>query len=124
MFRRTLIQRFSTGDIEAIEAPPPVPSAHTVIVRNVASLVSAGTERMLAEFGRANVVGKARQQPERVAEVMSKVRTDGLLPTVEAVRSKLDSPTTLGTPRRAWSSASDRHRVAIPAGRHGRAKSW
>lgn len=58
--------------------------------------MSAGTERMLVEFGRAGLVGKAKQQPEKVREVLEKIRTDGLLTTIEAVRGKLDMPIPLG----------------------------
>ena len=67
-----------------------------MLISNRRSLISAGTERMLVEFGKANLLQKAMQQPERVQEVLSKVRTDGFLPTVEAVRSKLDGSLSLG----------------------------
>src|SRR5690606_29556585 len=60
------------------------------------TLISAGTERMLVDFGRASYLEKARQQPEKVRQVLDKVRTDGLLTTVEAVRSKLGQPIPLG----------------------------
>ena len=60
------------------------------------SLISAGTERMLFEFGKANLLDKARQQPERVRQVVDKVRADGLIPTIDAVSSKLDQPIPLG----------------------------
>jgi threonine dehydrogenase-like Zn-dependent dehydrogenase len=62
----------------------------------VVSLISAGTERMLVDFGRAGLLAKARQQPEKVAQVLDKVRTEGLLTTVEGVRSKLGQPIPLG----------------------------
>lgn len=51
---------------------------------------------MLIDFGRANWLDKARQQPDKVRQVLDKVRTDGLLPTVAAVRNKLDQPLALG----------------------------
>ena len=51
---------------------------------------------MLLEFGRANLIEKALQQPERVRETLQKVKTDGLVATVNAVRSKLDQPIPLG----------------------------
>jgi len=60
------------------------------------TLVSAGTERMLVEFGKAGWIAKARQQPEKVKQVLQKIRTDGLAATVDAVRSKLDMPLALG----------------------------
>ncbi|MDX9768265.1 MAG: bi-domain-containing oxidoreductase, partial [Ectothiorhodospiraceae bacterium] len=57
---------------------------------------SAGTERMLVEFGKAGWIDKARQQPDKVRMVLDKIRTDGLLPTIEAVFNKLDQPLPLG----------------------------
>lgn len=65
-------------------------------VRTTTSLVSAGTERMLVDFGRANLAQKALQQPERVREVLDKARSDGVADTVAAVRSKLAQPLPLG----------------------------
>ncbi len=59
-------------------------------------MISAGTERMLVDFGKSSMLGKARQQPDKVKMVIDKVRTDGLLPTLDAVRSKLDQPIPLG----------------------------
>jgi hypothetical protein len=67
-----------------------------VLIGTRASLLSAGTKRRLVECGHANLLEKARSQPERVRQVLDKVRTDGLLPTLEAVRDKLDQPLSLG----------------------------
>ena len=78
------------------ELPSPPLRAGAVLIRTRASLISAGTERMLVEFSKANLVQKARQQPERVREVLDKIRSDGLVPTLEAVFRKLDEPLPLG----------------------------
>jgi predicted dehydrogenase/threonine dehydrogenase-like Zn-dependent dehydrogenase len=51
---------------------------------------------MLVEFGRSNLLSKARQQPDKVKQVLDKVRTDGLVPTLQAVRSKIEAPIPLG----------------------------
>lgn len=67
-----------------------------MLVHTATSLVSAGTERMLVEFGKGNMLQKARQQPDKVKMVLGKVRTDGLATTLEAVQSKLDQPLALG----------------------------
>jgi len=67
-----------------------------VLIKTTRSLVSVGTERMLVEFGRANMLQKARQQPERVKQVLSKIKTDGLKPTIDAVFNKLEQPLPLG----------------------------
>lgn len=66
------------------------------MIHTTTTLVSAGTERMLVEFGKANWLDKARQQPDKVRMVLDKVRTDGLATTIDAVRSKLDQPLALG----------------------------
>jgi predicted dehydrogenase len=91
-----VLQELSTGQTVLREVPAPALSPGTVLIRTRRSLISAGTERMLVEFGRASLVQKARQQPDRVAQVMDKARTDGVLATVSAVRSKLDEPLALG----------------------------
>ena len=67
-----------------------------IIVRTHRTLVSSGTERMLVEFGRANLVSKALRQPERVQQVFNKIKTDGIIPAVESVMRKLDQPLPLG----------------------------
>lgn len=86
----------STGETTHANIPMPAcPSKH-VRIRSTHSLVSIGTERMIVEFGRASMISKARQQPDKVKMVVNKIGTDGLAATVESVRSKLDQPMTLG----------------------------
>jgi predicted dehydrogenase/threonine dehydrogenase-like Zn-dependent dehydrogenase len=91
-----LLQDLSSGKTAIVEAPDPLVAENSILVRTSLSLISAGTERMLVEFGKASLLDKARQQPEKVKMVLEKVQTDGLLPTIEAVRSKLDQPISLG----------------------------
>src|SRR5690606_39973311 len=67
-----------------------------LLIQTTCSLVPAGTERMLVDFGKANLLNKVRQQPDKVRMVLDKVRTDGLATTLEAVQSKLDQPIELG----------------------------
>lgn len=93
---RQVFQSLSDGTTAVEEVPAPQVRDGYVLIRTQASIVSAGTERMLVDFGRANLLDKARQQPDRVKDVVDKVRTDGLAPTVDAVRSKLARPITLG----------------------------
>lgn len=66
------------------------------MVRTSKSLISAGTERKLVEFGRTSLIGKARSQPEKVKQVIDKIRSDGLLPTIETVYKRLQEPLPLG----------------------------
>jgi threonine dehydrogenase-like Zn-dependent dehydrogenase len=67
-----------------------------VLIKTHRTLVSLGTEKMLVEFGKSNLISKARQQPEKVKQVLDKIKTEGLLPTLEAVFNKLDEPLPLG----------------------------
>ena len=93
---KQIIQSFKTGETILEDIPAPIVRKGTVLIRTTRSLVSAGTERMLVEFGRANLVQKALQQPERVKQVLSKIKTDGLKPTLSAVFNKLGQPLPLG----------------------------
>lgn len=91
-----LLQSLADGRIILEDVPVPVPASGAILIRTSRSLISAGTERMLLEFGRAGWIEKIRQQPEKAHQVFDKMRTDGLLATREAVRSKLDQPIPLG----------------------------
>lgn len=93
---KQVLQDLSSGRAELVDAPPPQVRAGGLLIDATVSLISTGTERMLVDFGRASLISKARQQPERVKDVLSKVRTDGLMTTVDAVRSKLGQPIPLG----------------------------
>lgn len=93
---RFLSQDLGVGHLRLTEGPAPAVGSRAVLIETRASLVSAGTERMLVEFGRGNLIEKARQQPERVREVLDKARAEGVVETVEAVRSKLGQPVALG----------------------------
>ena len=93
---KQVLQRLDDGRTFLLDVPVPAASGVKVVIRTQASLISAGTERMLVEFGRGNLLDKARAQPDRVKDVLSKVRTDGLLSTLDAVQSKLATPIPLG----------------------------
>lgn len=93
---RQVLQHFKTGKIEIIDSPTPRVRPGSLLVETRTSVISAGTERMLLEFGEANLIEKARKQPDKVKMVMDKIKTDGLLPTVSAVRRKLDEPIPMG----------------------------
>lgn len=93
---KQVLQNLKTGVVEVAEIPCPLVRAGHLLVRTRASLISAGTERMLVEFGKGSLLAKARAQPEKVRQVLDKIRTDGLLPTLEAVFSRLDEPLPLG----------------------------
>jgi predicted dehydrogenase/threonine dehydrogenase-like Zn-dependent dehydrogenase len=93
---KQILQHLGTGATEVAEVPCPSAGAGHLLLRTTCTLISAGTERMLVDFGNANPLEKARQQPDKVRQVFEKIKTDGLMPTVDAVRHKLDQPLTLG----------------------------
>jgi len=93
---KQLLQSLKDGSTSVADVPAPRTGRGQVLVRTVCSLVSAGTERMLVEFGKGNLLQKARQQPDKVKMVLEKARTDGIAATLDAVRSKLDQPLALG----------------------------
>jgi predicted dehydrogenase/threonine dehydrogenase-like Zn-dependent dehydrogenase len=93
---KQVLQSLKDGSTEIAEIPAPAARNGRLLVRTVRSLVSAGTERMLVDFGKAGLLQKARQQPDKVRMVFDKIRTDGLMPTFEAVRNKLDQPVAMG----------------------------
>ncbi|MEP0847871.1 MAG: zinc-binding alcohol dehydrogenase, partial [Phycisphaerae bacterium] len=93
---RQVLQNLRTGEIELADVPCPMVRPGHLLIQSTRSLISAGTERMLVEFAQASLIGKARSQPEKVRQVLVKIRTDGLLPTLEAVFSRLDEPLPLG----------------------------
>jgi predicted dehydrogenase/threonine dehydrogenase-like Zn-dependent dehydrogenase len=93
---RQVLQNLKSGATEVADVPTPLCQPGHLLIATRRSLISAGTERMLIEFGQANLLAKARAQPERVRQVLDKIRTDGLLPTLEAVFARLDQPLPLG----------------------------
>ena len=93
---KQILQNLSSGETLLAEVPAPKVRRGHLLIETEASLVSLGTEKMLIDFGKANLLDKARQQPEKVKQVLQKIKTDGLMPTIEVVRSKLDAPLPLG----------------------------
>ncbi len=93
---KQIIQNLKSGETILEEVPVPQVKGGYVLIKTTRTLVSLGTERMLVEFGKANLIDKARQQPDRVKQVLDKIKTDGLQPTLEAVFNKLGQPLPLG----------------------------
>lgn len=93
---KQIIQDLKSGETILEEVPAPLVRRGAVLIRTHRSLVSLGTERMLVEFGKAGYIEKARQQPEKVKQVLEKIKSDGLRPTIEAVFRKLGEPLPLG----------------------------
>lgn len=93
---KQIIQNLKSGDTSLVDVPAPLVRKGHLLIKTHRSLVSIGTEKMLVEFGKASLISKARQQPERVKEVLDKIKNEGLMPTLEAVFNKLDEPLPLG----------------------------
>ena len=93
---KQIIQNMKTGETILEDLPAPVVRSGHVLIRSHCSLVSLGTEKMLVEFGNASLIQKVRQQPDKVKMVLDKIKSDGLLPTLEAVFNKLGQPLPLG----------------------------
>ena len=93
---RQILQVLKNGQTDVASVPMPHNMPGHLLIATKHSLISAGTERMLVEFGQGNLLAKARSQPEKVRQVLDKVNTDGLVPTIEAIFNKLDQPLPLG----------------------------
>ncbi|BDU38857.1 bi-domain-containing oxidoreductase [Vibrio nigripulchritudo] len=93
---KQILQDMAKGGSSIVEAPAPKATKNHVVINTTTTLISAGTERMLVDFGKANLIDKARSQPDKVKMVLEKVQTDGLMTTVDAVKSKLAQPLPLG----------------------------
>ena len=93
---KQIVQNLKSGDTKLEEVPAPKVQPGQVLIKTSKSLVSLGTERMLVEFGKAGLIAKARQQPDKVRMVLDKIRAEGLMPTLEMVFNKLDQPIPLG----------------------------
>ena len=93
---KQILQNLGNGETILAEVPCPRRSKGTVLSQTTHTLVSLGTEKMLIDFGKGSWIAKARSQPDKVKQVIQKIRTDGLWTTLEAVRAKLDTPIPLG----------------------------
>lgn len=91
-----IIQSYRSGEMSVTDVPSPAVRVSGAIVQTAASLVSAGTERMIVELAKKSLLGKARARPDLVRKVVQKVRTEGLTSTIEKVFSRLDTPIPLG----------------------------
>ncbi len=93
---KQLLQNMRNGKTTIADVPIPVPGPGRALVKVSASLVSAGTERMVVEFAEKNLAGKARSRPDLVHQVVDKARREGVVPTLRAAFNRLDQPMTLG----------------------------
>ncbi len=93
---KQILQNARTGALELVEVPAPAPGPGLVLVKNVYSVMSPGTEKMAMDFARKSMLGKARSRPDLVKQVTRKLRQEGPLPTYRTVMNRLDTPQPLG----------------------------
>ncbi|MBT7268045.1 MAG: theronine dehydrogenase, partial [Rhodospirillaceae bacterium] len=93
---KQVIQSARSGDLRVKDVPAPAAGKGEILVHSGASLISAGTERMVVEFAKKSLAGKAKERPDLVKKVLSKAKTDGIMATIKAVLSRLDEPLPLG----------------------------
>jgi predicted dehydrogenase/threonine dehydrogenase-like Zn-dependent dehydrogenase len=89
---KQVIQNLRDGKVDVIDVPAPQCERGKLLIATSLTLISAGTERMLLSFGKANWLQKARQQPDKVRMVLEKAKTDGIAATYHSVKTKLDEP--------------------------------
>lgn len=93
---KQLLQNIKNGKTIVEDVPVPTPREGMALVKVAASLVSAGTERMVVEFAEKSYLGKARSRPDLVKQTLDKAKREGVMPTVQAVFNRLDQPMALG----------------------------
>ncbi|MFZ5911691.1 MAG: bi-domain-containing oxidoreductase [Chloroflexota bacterium] len=93
---KQVLQNMRDGKTTVVEVPAPMPRAGMALVETGASLVSAGTERMVVEFAEKSLLGKARSRPDLVRQVADKMQREGVVPTLQAAFNRLDQPMALG----------------------------
>lgn len=93
---KQVFQSLATGKIDFFDLPVPKIKDNEILIKTTCSLISSGTERTLAEFGRSNLFSKAKQQPDKLKEAVEHAKLNGFLTTFEAISSKLEKPIQLG----------------------------
>lgn len=93
---KQVVQNLGSGETSLENIPVPAVKSGHILVKTYCSLVSLGTEKMLVSFGQSNIIDKAKSQPDKVKQVLNKVKTDGFSATYDAVKRKLDTPIPLG----------------------------
>jgi predicted dehydrogenase/threonine dehydrogenase-like Zn-dependent dehydrogenase len=93
---KQVIQNFRSGELKVDEVPETICRNGGILVSNAASLISAGTEKMVIDLAQKSIVGKARERPDLVRQVINKLRRDGLMSTIQTVKARLETPLALG----------------------------
>ena len=91
-----VLQNIKSGKLSLEEVPIPSPQEGFVLVKTHASLISAGTEKMLIDLAQKSLVGKAQARPDLVKQILNKAKKEGWLNTFQNVMSKMEKPIPLG----------------------------
>ncbi len=91
-----VVHEINGGRTRVIQVPSPLAGSGQVLIGNMCSVVSAGTERYVVKLAQSSLLAKARQRPDHVRRIIQKMRDEGLLSTVTQLRAKLREPLTLG----------------------------
>ena len=93
---KQVFQNLKNGELFFLDIPYPNLEKNRLIIKTSKTLISSGTEKYLIKFGKSNYFQKAINEPERLKQVLTKIKNDGLFATYEAVKSKLDLPFPMG----------------------------
>ena len=93
---KTLLNSYKDGSIFLLEVPIPRVLPGQILIKSHLSLLSSGTEKILIEFGKSNLLEKAKSQPEKVKEVIQKASNDGIYSTYQSVKNKLEEAIPMG----------------------------
>ena len=74
---KQILQNLKNGETTVVEVPSPTVALGHLRIQTKLSLISSGTERMITQFGKSNYLNKAKQQPDKVVQVLNKIKTDG-----------------------------------------------
>ena len=89
---KQVYQSFNKNTLGVYDVPSPSIKPGMLIIKNMASVISMGTESMVTDFGNKNIIQKAKARPDLVKQVIDKVRTDGVMQTMHTARASLDNP--------------------------------
>lgn len=93
---KQIIQSYKTGKMELRDVPTPLCQENGILLKTARSLISAGTEKLMIDLARKNILRKAQERPDLVEKVLDKVRQERIIETAKNVFTKLDKPISLG----------------------------
>ena len=93
---KQIVQSYKTGKLEVVDVPIPSCRSGCVLIQNICSLVSVGTEKHMLEMAKKSLIGKALSRPDLIKQVIAKARAEGLLEAYKQAMNRLDTPVPLG----------------------------